>query len=202
MPDLHDRPHRSSTRCSASGCWCRRSAWARPWLGQIEPPSAASTVTYDPLLSLSGNARAGTRNPRYEGTFVFDNDFPALSIDPASSPQNPSTGSFWRPGIRRLPRRLLLSTPRRGAAVAVDTRVAARRGRLDRATGRSGREAGHDLRADLREPRRADGGEATRTRTARSGPVRLPDMPAREQASFERYRAAHSRLPALRVSCS
>ena len=53
---------------------------ARPWLGRMEAARPAAGFAYDPGCYLCpGNARAGTaRNPMYERTFVFDNDFPAL----------------------------------------------------------------------------------------------------------------------------
>jgi UDPglucose--hexose-1-phosphate uridylyltransferase len=53
---------------------------ARPWLGRTEAVRAGRGPSYDPNCYLCpGNARAGTaRNPVYERTFVFDNDFPAL----------------------------------------------------------------------------------------------------------------------------
>jgi UDPglucose--hexose-1-phosphate uridylyltransferase len=52
----------------------------RPWRGQVEPPSPEYLPEHDPDCYLCpGNARAGgARNPDYEGTFVFPNDFPAL----------------------------------------------------------------------------------------------------------------------------
>jgi len=55
----------------------------RPWLGQQERPAAVRRPQYDPECYLCpGNARAGgVRNPSYTGTFVFDNDFPALRSD-------------------------------------------------------------------------------------------------------------------------
>ena len=51
-----------------------------PWLGRVEASAPAALVTYDPACYLCpGNARAGdSRNPPYTGTFVFDNDYPAL----------------------------------------------------------------------------------------------------------------------------
>ena len=52
----------------------------RPWQGKIESSPAVASPRYDPTCYLCpGNTRAGgIRNPKYETTFVFDNDFPAL----------------------------------------------------------------------------------------------------------------------------
>jgi len=52
----------------------------RPWLGQVEAASSESQPAYDPTCYLCpGNERAGgVHNPKYDSTFVFDNDFPAL----------------------------------------------------------------------------------------------------------------------------
>ncbi len=52
----------------------------RPWRGEIEPVREQSLPAYDPQCYLCpGNGRAGgKRNPRYEATFTFENDFPAL----------------------------------------------------------------------------------------------------------------------------
>ena len=53
----------------------------RPWQGRTEPLPPVERPAYDAGCYLCpGNARAnGERNPAYTGTFVFDNDFPALS---------------------------------------------------------------------------------------------------------------------------
>ena len=58
---------------------------ARPWLGRTETPAEPPASAYDPSCYLCpGNVRAGNaRNPAYEATFVFDNDFPALRPDTA-----------------------------------------------------------------------------------------------------------------------
>jgi UDPglucose--hexose-1-phosphate uridylyltransferase len=52
----------------------------RPWQGQTEAVTAAPAASYDPHCYLCpGNARAaGVKNPAYDSTFVFDNDFAAL----------------------------------------------------------------------------------------------------------------------------
>ncbi len=55
----------------------------RPWQGKVEQPPEASVVRYDPECYLCpGNARAGgARNPNYNSTFIFENDFAALSSE-------------------------------------------------------------------------------------------------------------------------
>ena len=61
----------------------------RPWAGQIEKPEEKKVPEYDPNNPLCpGNKRSsGAVNPKYTGTFVFDNDFPALQT---GSPDVPS----------------------------------------------------------------------------------------------------------------
>jgi UDPglucose--hexose-1-phosphate uridylyltransferase len=58
----------------------------RPWQGQTEPAQAESSPAYDPNCYLCpGSVRAGgQRNPAYNGTFAFNNDFAALQ--PETSP--------------------------------------------------------------------------------------------------------------------
>jgi UDPglucose--hexose-1-phosphate uridylyltransferase len=66
---------------------------ARPWLGQLEPARAIERRVYDPACALCpGNLRSsGSRNPAYAGTFVFDNDYPALTDDgAAAAPATPA----------------------------------------------------------------------------------------------------------------
>ena len=55
----------------------------RPWQGQVEKPAIEERPRYDPACYLCpGNERAGgVRNPDYDGTFVFQNDFSALLPD-------------------------------------------------------------------------------------------------------------------------
>jgi UDPglucose--hexose-1-phosphate uridylyltransferase len=52
----------------------------RPWLGQLEKPVQEQIPAFDPACTLCpGNPRSsGIHNPAYQGTYVFDNDFPAL----------------------------------------------------------------------------------------------------------------------------
>jgi len=55
----------------------------RPWLGLEESPQSGDLPRFDPSCYLCpGNARAnGQRNPAYDSTFVFTNDFAALQPD-------------------------------------------------------------------------------------------------------------------------
>jgi UDPglucose--hexose-1-phosphate uridylyltransferase len=52
----------------------------RPWQGEVARAGGASALHYDPECYLCpGNVRAsGERNPAYEQTYVFDNDYAAL----------------------------------------------------------------------------------------------------------------------------
>jgi UDPglucose--hexose-1-phosphate uridylyltransferase len=80
---LRDHPHRR--RNPLTGDWVLVSPHRteRPWQGQVEREPQPAPVAYDPHCYLCpGNARAGgVRNPRYESTLVFDNDFAALLPD-------------------------------------------------------------------------------------------------------------------------
>ena len=55
----------------------------RPWQGQTESPDLEVRASHDPGCYLcAGNTRInGEVNPSYTGTFVFENDFPALMAD-------------------------------------------------------------------------------------------------------------------------
>jgi UDPglucose--hexose-1-phosphate uridylyltransferase len=74
----------------------------RPWQGRLEAATCTRALTCDPSCYLCpGNQRAGgARNPKYESTFVFTNDFAALKPEvqpdvlPAS--QDESAPSFPR----------------------------------------------------------------------------------------------------------
>jgi len=60
----------------------------RPWAGQQEALPPTDLPHHDPACYLcAGNQRAhGATNPSYTGTFVFDNDFPALLPDSIAPP--------------------------------------------------------------------------------------------------------------------
>ena len=80
---LLSQPHRRFN--ALSGEWLLVSAerTSRPWLGSEEAQPVGDQPPYDPTCYLCpGNVRAnGERNPTYESTFVFTNDFSALRPD-------------------------------------------------------------------------------------------------------------------------
>ena len=78
-------PHRRYNPLNGEWVLVSPQRTQRPWQGQVERAPGASLPPHDPGCYLCpGNERAGgARNPEYEGTFVFTNDFPALVPDVA-----------------------------------------------------------------------------------------------------------------------
>lgn len=78
--NLFTQPHRRFNPLTNEWILVSPQRTQRPWLGQVEPPPTETRPAYDPRCYLCpGNERAGgKRNPPYESTFVFDNDFAAL----------------------------------------------------------------------------------------------------------------------------
>jgi UDPglucose--hexose-1-phosphate uridylyltransferase len=86
MNPLTGQPHRRYDPLRDEWVLVSPGRTARPWSGQVERPPAESAPQYDPACYLCpGNERAnGERNPAYESTFVFTNDFAALRPDAAT----------------------------------------------------------------------------------------------------------------------
>ena len=91
----------------------------RPWQGSLEAQPEQDRPTYDPVCHLCpGNIRAnGERNPAYDGTFVFENDFAALRPDSSERTWVDGEGLFRAEGERGTCRVLCFS-PRHDLSLA------------------------------------------------------------------------------------
>jgi UDPglucose--hexose-1-phosphate uridylyltransferase len=84
LDQLKDTPHRRFNPLTQEWVIVSPHRTERPWQGKVEKTPQEEAPQFDPNCYLCpGNARAGgARNPQYSGTFVFDNDFAALLLDP------------------------------------------------------------------------------------------------------------------------
>lgn len=89
---LYQEPHRRFNPLTQDWVLVSPHRSERPWQGRLESDAPVAPLTYDPTCYLCpGNERAGgVRNPKYQTTFVFTNDFAALKPDVQSARQDDS----------------------------------------------------------------------------------------------------------------
>ncbi len=83
MIDWRNDPHRRFNALTGEWILVSPHRLDRPWRGAVADAASSKRPSYDPTCPLCpGNERtSGARNPQYETTFVFDNDFAALRAD-------------------------------------------------------------------------------------------------------------------------
>lgn len=76
----------------------------RPWSGATVTPQKSDQPAFDPGCYLCpGVTRAsGNKNPQYDGVYIFDNDFPSLSMDYSTEGHDTNQDDIPARGICRV----------------------------------------------------------------------------------------------------
>src|SRR5690349_15620397 len=103
---MFDSPHRRFNPLTGEWVLVSPHRAKRPWLGQVEKTPPENLLEYDSACYLCPrNERAGGfKNPDYQNTFVFDNDFSALLTDEVQAPasDHPLLASVPERGLCRV----------------------------------------------------------------------------------------------------
>lgn len=112
MFNPNEHPHRRFNPLTDEWILVSPQRAKRPWQGQTEDIPEEVRPSYDPNCYLCpGNSRSGgQQNPQYEGTFVFDNDFPALL--PENEPGTQASHQLFKSESERGICRVICFSPR------------------------------------------------------------------------------------------
>ena len=126
VSQLIEDPHRRYNALSDEWLLVSADRTNRPLKGVEEAQPAPEMVAYDPACYLCpGNLRvSGERNPEYDSTFVFTNDFPALHPD---SPVAEIDDGLLRARSERGTCKVICFSPRHDLGLSAMTASQARR---------------------------------------------------------------------------
>lgn len=113
-----DHPHNRHNPLTGEWVLVSPHRAKRPWQGQQEAVDRSEPPSHDPSCYLcAGNVRVnGERNPDYQGTYVFENDFAALTPD---TPEAPDSGAdpLFRSQSARGTSRVICFSPDHGKSL-------------------------------------------------------------------------------------